>query len=130
MGGEWRGSGTVLVVDDDEVIRKLVCRLLEGWDFSVLTVPDGVRAIELFAESKDEIVCVILDSRMPRMNGEETFKRIRKMGSAVPVILISGYGESESTTEFEAEDLAGFLQKPFKAADLQRELCKALGGME
>jgi two-component system cell cycle sensor histidine kinase/response regulator CckA len=70
---------------------------------------------------------VLLDLKMPRMDGEEAFKELRKIKRDVPVILSSGYNEQESTERFGDKGLAGFLHKPYKAASLREKLRKALG---
>ena len=70
----WRRSGTVLVVDDEEIIRNLASRMIEQAGFTVLTANDGEEAIRLYHQHKDDIACVLLDLTMPKMNGEETFR--------------------------------------------------------
>ncbi|HTA90879.1 MAG TPA: response regulator, partial [Polyangiaceae bacterium] len=77
-------------------------------------------------QHESEIVIVILDMTMPEMNGEETFREIRRVRSDVPVILTSGYNEIEATRRFTAKGLAGFLQKPFTPKELTQKLALAL----
>ncbi|MCP4714259.1 MAG: PAS domain-containing protein, partial [Deltaproteobacteria bacterium] len=76
--GQWQGSGTILIVDDEETILAVGRRYLEKKGFSVLTALDGREGVEVFQEHAAEIVCVILDLTMPHMDGEETFREIRR----------------------------------------------------
>ncbi|MBW2457972.1 MAG: response regulator [Deltaproteobacteria bacterium] len=122
----WRGTGTVLLVDDEAMVRTVVTQMLEIAGFSVLTAPDGVAAVELFRQGHDQIACVFLDLKMPRMDGVETFNELRKIEGRVPVVLTSGYSEEESTKRFGNKGLAGFIKKPYELAALERTLQAAL----
>jgi two-component system cell cycle sensor histidine kinase/response regulator CckA len=122
----FRGEGVALVVDDDQGVREAASRLLEFFGFSVLQAVDGRHGTEVFRQHESEIVIVILDMTMPEMNGEETFREIRRVRSDVPVILTSGYNEIEATRRFTAKGLAGFLQKPFTPKELTQKLALAL----
>jgi two-component system cell cycle sensor histidine kinase/response regulator CckA len=124
---DWQGSGTILFVDDRRMVRAATTRMLEHFGFSVLTASDGIEAVALFRERRDEIDCVLLDLNMPNMGGEESYDEIRKISSDVPVILSSGYGEQESAKRFGERGLAGFIQKPYKLSRLGETLRNALG---
>ncbi len=115
-------QGTVLVVDDEEVVREVTREMLEGSGLDVLTAADGVEALEVFGEHRERIALVVLDMTMPRMDGEEAFRELRRLDPRVRVILTSGYDEQETTNRFVGERLAGFLQKPFTLQDLERKL--------
>jgi PAS domain S-box-containing protein len=121
-------SGTVLVVDDVKMVRDLATRVLKRLGLTVLSVSDGVQAVELFRERHAEVDCVLLDLKMPHMDGQETFKELRKIRGDVPVILSSGYSEKESTRQFGGEGLAGFIQKPYELATGRAKLREVLGG--
>ena len=69
----------VLVVDDEEIVRSLAKRMVEEAGFSVLTAGDGEEAIRLFRQHQHEIVCVLLDLTMPKMDGQETFRELRRI---------------------------------------------------
>ncbi len=125
---DWHGSGTVLVVDDEEAIRVVASRMLKRFGFSVLMASDGVEAIELFLERHDEIDCVLLDLKMPRMDGEETFNELRRIRNDVCVVLSSGFSEEECTARFSDKGLAGFVQKPYLLDDLREKLRNAVRG--
>jgi len=124
---EWRGTGTVLVVDDDAMIRSLATRMLKHLGFEVIAASDGCEAVEVFQDRAETIACVLLDLTMPRMGGEETFSAMRRISADVPVILSSGYSKEIVTEEFSAKGLAGFVQKPYELEALTRAFKKALG---
>ncbi|MCG6926116.1 MAG: PAS domain-containing protein [Acidobacteria bacterium] len=119
--------GTVLVVDDEEVVREVTREMLERDGLEVLTAGDGAEAIEVFRERQGQIVLILLDMTMPRMDGEETFRELRRLDPDVRVILMSGYNEQDTTSRFVGKRLAGFLQKPFTLQDLEARLRAALG---
>lgn len=124
---EWRGSGTVLVVDDEETVRAVARRMLEMTGFDVLTAKDGLEGVEVFRDQGKEIDVVLLDMSMPRLSGEEAFREMRRIQGDVKVILSSGYNEQESIDRFAGKGLAGFLQKPYQKADLVDRIRQALG---
>jgi len=122
----WKGSGTVLVADDEETVRTVAKMMLEWSGFTVRTAADGQEAVEVFRRHADEIVAVLLDMTMPRMDGEDAFRRMRAIRNDVKVILSSGYGEPEATGRFAAKGLAGFIQKPYQLEALIRKLREVL----
>jgi CheY-like chemotaxis protein len=100
--------------------------LLEHFGFRVLSAVNGRHGVEVFQEHEAEVAVVLLDMTMPEMNGEETFREIRRIRADVPVILSSGYNEIEATRRFTSKGLAGFLQKPFTPKELGQKLALAL----
>ncbi len=112
---EWKAEGTVLVVDDDETARTVSKRILESGGFSTLVACDGLDALDVFEKHQSEIVGVLLDMTMPRMDGVKTFQRLKQIDSDVTVILTSGYNEQEATSRFAGKGLAGFIQKPYQS---------------
>jgi CheY-like chemotaxis protein len=122
----WHGTGTVLVVDDEEIIRTTAQRMIEHAGFQVLTARDGEEATELYRKRQAEVVCVVLDLTMPKRGGEETLRELRKIRPDVRVILSSGYGEENATERFSELGLAGFIQKPFELSTMLSQLRKAL----
>lgn len=123
---EYRGKGTVLVVDDEELVRALCKDTLTDIGFDVMEAVDGLEAVDLARAHAPEIVAVILDLTMPNMDGEETFKELRRIRADVPVILSSGYDEQEAVKRFNAGELAGFIQKPYQSEELIRRLRQVL----
>jgi signal transduction histidine kinase/ActR/RegA family two-component response regulator len=112
------GTGTILVVDDEAIVRQIAKNSLESWGYRVLLATNGQMALDLFGQAQDEITMVLLDLTMPVMNGEQTFQRLRQIRPGIPVLLTSGYDEADATSRFTGSCLAGFLQKPYTAATL------------
>ncbi len=124
--GESAG-GTVLVVDDDDNVRPVTQMMLERLGFQVLLACDGREGLDVFRAHRGEIVCVLLDLTMPEMDGEETLAALRELDPRVRVILSSGYNQLEVVQRFAGRGLAGFVQKPYRLADLRATLDKTLG---
>ena len=124
----WRGAGTILVADDEQAVLSVVRRMLEHMGFSVLTAPDGRRALEVFREHAEEIACVLLDLTMPHMDGTESFREMHRLHPGVKVILCSGYQEQDAIQRFDSEGLAGFIKKPFKVTELRSQLRQIMDG--
>ena len=99
----WRGSGKILVVDDEATVLVVAQRSLEHLGFEVLLAENGKQAIQVFKENADEIQVVLLDLTMPHMGGEETFDALRRIRPDVPVVLSSGYPEERAKAGFRAE---------------------------
>jgi len=116
------GQGTILVIDDEPVVRSMVKRALEHYGYNVLLAEDGERGLEVFRQAADHIQCVVLDMTMPVMSGEETLSRLRVLCSDIPVILSSGFNEAEAMRRFEGKGLAGFIQKPYTTPTLAEKI--------
>jgi len=115
--GEWRGTGTVLVVDDDPDVRELSEIMLRRLGFDVLTAQDGLDGVDTFRKHAESIRVVLLDLTMPGMGGEEAMGEIQRIRPDQPVVLMSGYNEEFAASRFSGR-IAGFLQKPFSPEDL------------
>lgn len=126
----WKGSGTALVIDDEDTVVFVTQAMLEEIGFSVLTATDGPKGIELYRDHADEISVVLLDLTMPRMNGEEVFRELKKIRDDVRVILNSGYNVEEISVKFRDEGFAGFLHKPYTMPRLTEKLREVLGGLK
>jgi PAS domain S-box-containing protein len=124
---KWQSSGTVLIVDDENDVRQVMGRILERMGFVVIHAADGAAALQLLKEHARTITLVLLDMTMPQLSGEEVFCQLRLIDPAVPVILMSGYNEQETTSRFAGKGLAGFLHKPFTIAELRDKLKQILG---
>lgn len=121
----WRGSGVVLLVDDEETVRAIGGEMLRELGFDVVTANDGREAVALF-RARNDISLVILDLTMPHMDGEQCFRELRMLDSNVQVIMSSGFSEYEVTQKFSGKRLAGFVQKPYKLSILREVLKKSL----
>jgi two-component system cell cycle sensor histidine kinase/response regulator CckA len=116
--GSYRGTGTVLVVDDEESIRAMAAGILGHIGFQAIQAEDGLDALKQLRLHEPEICLVIMDLTMPHLDGEETYRAMRQEGFTTPVILSSGFNETEAVNRFMGRGLAGFLQKPYRAADM------------
>jgi PAS domain S-box-containing protein len=124
--GALRGRGTILVADDEESVRDVAEQILRTMGFDVLTASDGQEAIDIFSANADAIVCVLLDLTMPRMDGEQAFIELRRIRPDITVVLCSGYSEQDATRRFDGRGLAGFIQKPYNTAELEKKLMEVL----
>jgi CheY-like chemotaxis protein len=115
---DWKGCGTVLLVDDEETVRAIGVEMLRQLGFDTLTANDGREAVEQF-RNNPAISFVILDLTMPHMDGEQCFRELRRMNPDVKVIMSSGYNEQEVTQKFVGKGLAGFVQKPYRLSTLK-----------
>jgi len=106
------GTETILVAEDDEDVRNLICSMLMQFGYRVIEAVDGLDAVEQFILHQEEVELLLLDVVMPRMNGKECLDRIRETNSRVPVIFSSGYTADIIHAKGIHEEGAGFLQKP------------------
>lgn len=120
---KWKGSGTVLLVDDEEVVLTVGSEMLQELGFEVVTAKDGQEAIDIFKDSND-IDIVILDLTMPRLDGEHAFYALRTINPNLKIIISSGYNEQVVTRKFVGKGLAGFVQKPYKITALKEVIQK------
>jgi len=112
------GTGLILVVDDEELMRKTGKKILEKCGYTVITAEDGIKALEVYRERHEEIDLVLLDMLMPNMSGKETFLEFRKINNSVPVILASGYLKDERVNELLDLGIEAFIQKPYTLLEL------------
>lgn len=117
--------GRVLIVDDEPSVREVASELLQEIGYEVLTASDGVDALEVL-ETTTRVDVVILDMVMPRLNGEETFARLRKIDPAIRVIISSGYTEDEKVRELLGLGALGFVQKPYRVQTLAKAVEEAI----
>jgi PAS domain S-box-containing protein len=121
---EWKSSGTVLLVDDEETVRGIGKEMLQELGFKAITANDGREAVDIFTTTPG-IAFVILDLTMPHMDGEQCFRELRLVDPDVKVIMSSGFSEHEVNQKFAGKGLAGFIQKPYRLSVL-KEAIKAL----
>ncbi len=114
--------GTVLVIDDEDVVREAIADAFDSRGICCLLARNGDQGLLLCRDRGREISLVLLDLSMPGRSGEDTFRELRKLLPEVPVLLSSGYGEEQAKTRFAGEDLAGFLQKPYQVKTLLAEV--------
>jgi DNA-binding NtrC family response regulator len=119
-------SGMVLIADDEDMVRDLCRAMVERLGYKVITASDGEETVKIFHEHADEIVCVILDLTMPKLDGLAAYDELRRIKPDVKVIISSGYDEQETTDRFAGKGLAGFIKKPYQLSSLGTELTRVL----
>jgi two-component system, cell cycle sensor histidine kinase and response regulator CckA len=122
--------GSILLVDDDEVLIELNREILEAAGYRVLAACSGREALEMYEIWKGDIDLVMLDMIMPGMGGEETFRELKKMDPRVSVIIISGYSLRDEVCRLLDEGCRGFLQKPFQLTALLKKIRQVIDGQK
>jgi PAS domain S-box-containing protein len=117
----FQGTGTILVVDDEEIVRVAARTVLESFGYNVFEAENGREAVRVYERHPDEISVVLLDMTMPVMSGVETLQHLLKIDPAAVVIATSGYNEAEAKQIF-GNSISGFIQKPYTAPDLGRKI--------
>ena len=115
-------SGLVLLVDDEETVLNISKEMLSDFGFETITASDGKEALEIFKQQHNQIRFVLMDLTMPKMDGEEAFRELRRIDSTVKVIICSGYNEQEVSQKLVGKGLAGFLKKPYLFSELQKTI--------
>jgi two-component system, cell cycle sensor histidine kinase and response regulator CckA len=110
--------GTVLVIDDEEAIRTISSLMLRDLGYETLTAEDGLAGLTLFETHRASIRAVLLDVNMPRMDGRDCLKRLRRLDPHVRIIMCSGFTEEALERDGADQGIAAFLKKPFRRDDL------------
>ncbi|HSJ09865.1 MAG TPA: ATP-binding protein, partial [Longimicrobiales bacterium] len=124
--GNWRGTETILLVEDDAAVRSLTSRILSRFGYTVLETGDGAGALRLADDHPAPIHLLLTDMVMPAMNGREVAERLVARRTDVRVLLMSGYTDDEILRRGMHDPLTAFLQKPFTPDDLGRAVRDAL----
>ena len=122
------GTGRVLVVDDEAVVRRTTDAVLRHGGFDTVLASTGDEAVELLRKDPRCVAVVLLDMMMPGMSGDEAFSHIRSIRADLPVIVSSGYGESQVMRYFAGRDVSAFIQKPYTASNLVSIIRSVLAG--
>ncbi|MEO5989606.1 MAG: response regulator [Candidatus Eisenbacteria bacterium] len=122
----WRSSGLVLVVDDEPTVRDVAAELLEVMGLTPHACESGESAIAYFRQHASEVRMVLLDARMPGLDGEQTLRELQKLRPDVRVVLSSGLTDPGAAGEFIEGELAGFLRKPFELEEFADAVRAAL----
>ncbi len=121
-----KGKGTVLLVDDEDMVLDAGEQMLKKLGYEVLLAEDGREAIELYNKSWDKIDMVLLDMIMPDMGGGETYDRMKEINPDIKALLSSGYGIDGQATEIVERGCDGFIQKPFDMKQLSKKIRQIL----
>jgi len=117
-----KGTGTILLIDDEKMILDVGCELLEELGYTVLSALSGREALDIFQKNSDKIDLVIMDMIMPGMGGGETFDRLRNINSNIKVLLSSGYSVNGQAAKILRRGCDGFIQKPFNLNQLAEKI--------
>lgn len=115
----------VLIVDDEEMIRGILCDILMDIGFSVLSFERGEEAINYYAQNSQKVALVICDMMMPQMTGKEVFYQMRRINPTIKCIILSGYAADEYDAEL-ASSIIGYLKKPILSSELEEVINNAL----
>ncbi len=127
LSGEIRtGTGTILLVDDEEMIAEVGAEMLQALGYEVLTGFNGKEALQIFDEHQEKIDLVILDMIMPDMSGGEVFDHLKKKDESIKVMLSSGYSVNGQAQDILDRGCNGFIQKPFTLEDLSKKVGEIL----
>jgi len=121
-----RGTGMILVIDDEEIMQQLLAEMLEEMGFQVLPAHDGMEGLEIYRKRWREIALVIVDMIMPRLSGRETFVAMKEINPSIKAILSTGFSKDGEVRETLEQGVAGFIQKPFKADELSEVIASVL----
>ncbi len=123
-----KGTGHVLIADDEEVMRSAAADILLSLGYEVTCRNDGTEAMEYYRKAWRHIDLVILDLIMPGLNGCDTFHAMKEVNPQVKAIISSGYGLDDDIQKTLEDGAAAFVQKPFRLAELSQAVAKVLGG--
>ena len=131
LGGDTRdlylGSGWILIIDDEAVIRITATKMLELLGYSVLSAENGEQGIKVFKEHQEEIRAVILDMAMPVMTGDEAYKRLKEIDPQVKVLVATGFTNDQRVRKTMDAGASGFMKKPYSINILSRKLHEIIG---
>ena len=116
------GRGTILVVEDERNMMKLLCRVLERHGYKILTASDGETAVETYQHTKKAIDVVLLDLGLPKMTGREVLRHIKNENPDAKVVIASGYLEPEVKSEIDRAGVKYFLSKPYRPDEVVQAL--------
>jgi two-component system cell cycle sensor histidine kinase/response regulator CckA len=123
----WQSSGAVLLVDDEDAVRRIGSLMLERLGVKVVSVASGEDALRILDGGVHDIRCVVLDLMMPGLSGTDTLRAIREKDEDLPVLIVTGYGESEASDLLGELSATGVLVKPFSSEQLESAVRGALG---
>jgi PAS domain S-box-containing protein len=126
---KWQGRGTVLMVDDEEMVLDVGKKMLTRLGFNAITTSNAREAIEICREQGPDIDCVFIDLTMPQMNGVELFHELRRIKKDIPIIISSGYTEEQTMSRFRDIQPEGFIQKPYRIKQLAAKMQMIMSAM-
>jgi len=118
----YNGTGCILVVDDEDVVRRTAGKILEKCGYSIIDASDGEKAVSIYKEKQQEIIGVLLDMAMPRMSGKAVLIELLKINPHVKVIIASGFMQDKRTEEALNLGVKGFVDKPYTMTSLAKKI--------
>jgi len=115
-----KGEGTILIVDDEDLVRSTAKSILTKCGYTVLTATNGENGVEIYNEYKHEIKAVLLDLVMPKKSGEKAYLEMKKINPQVKVLLSSGFRQDERVDLAISYGISGFIQKPYTLEKLSQ----------
>lgn len=125
----WRGTGLVLVIEDELLMCEVAKEMLEAHGLSVFTATNGQEGVALFREHAQDLRAVLLDLKLPGLSGEEVLREIHHVRPQTPVILVTALEEATARPRLADFPVAGFIQKPFYLGPLLRKVREVLDRM-
>ena|GEM_PF-716009 len=122
-----KGSGVILLVDDEEILRFTGRDLLEELGYTVFLAADGEQGLEFYTQNSGSVDLVILDMIMPNVNGKKAFLRLKEFDPMVRVLFCSGFHTEGTDQDLIKMGACGFIHKPFNMLDLSRSVAAAIG---
>jgi PAS domain S-box-containing protein len=122
------GTETLLLVDDEEIVRDIALKILTEFGYTVITACDGRDALALYRDRKDAISLVILDLIMPEMDGKACLKEILRLAPEAKVLIASGYSDAETLNDVKILGAKEFVEKPYKTRALLQTVREVLDG--
>jgi signal transduction histidine kinase len=120
------GEGVILVVDDEEVMRRTASNILKKLGYTVITANDGEEAIEIFREKSNQIILALLDYSMPKISGRDTYLAMKEINPNIKAVLVSGF-DDDRINETLTVGINGFIKKPYSMVGLAQEVKQAIG---
>ncbi|MDP2886821.1 MAG: response regulator [Ignavibacteria bacterium] len=121
-----RGTETILVVEDEDVLRDLLATLLQMQGYNVMSARDGEEAVKMFSEHTGEIALVISDLDLPKLSGWDAFKVMNEKSANVRFLLASGYLDPSQKSEVLKSGVKRFVQKPYRIDEVLRAIRETL----
>lgn len=116
---DWTGSGTIIIADDEDMVREVATMMLESIGFTVIAVSSGKQVLDAYKEEKNNIKAMILDINMPDLGGMDIYGMLRKENDDMPVVISSGYNKNESDHDFVHSNKLYYLKKPYRLSVLR-----------
>lgn len=120
-------AGRILVIDDEEMVRRLARAMLTKLGYEVVLASDGAEGIEIYRQSPESFDAVLLDMIMPKMDGHECFLQLKAINPGVRAVLSSGFSQEGSAQRVLDDGGKGFVQKPYRLQEIGEAIHRAIG---